>query len=238
MPPGAAAAPVTLQFETVTQGGVTAVTTIDPANVPGALELPTGFSLGDPAFYFDIQTTASFEGPVTVCFNYGGTTFSGFPRLLHYEVALGSWVDITTTVDTAATTICGLTASLSPFAVAASELAAAGFHRPIAPVSGDLNAVKGGSTVTLKFNVYSEGGVEITDPAHISNLSFTVASIACTTGEAEAPVPFSSTGSPGLRYETSSGQFVMNWATPRTPGCYVVRVTGDGLLMTARFKVR
>ncbi len=108
----------------------------------------------------------------------------------------------------------------------------------IGPVAGDVNTVKGGSTVPLKFNVYREGGIEITNPADISNLSFAVAAIGCTEGEAEAPVPFTTTGHTSLRYDTSGGQFVQNWTTPRTPGCYVVRVTGNGLLLTARFMVK
>jgi hypothetical protein len=89
----------------------------------------------------------------------------------------------------------------------------------IAPVAGDMNTVKGGSTVPLKFNVCRNGGIEITNPADISNLSFAVASIACTAGEAGALVPLTTTGSTGLRYDTTGGQFVQNWTTPRTPGC-------------------
>ena len=98
--------------------------------------------------------------------------------------------------------------------------------------------MKGGSTVPLKFSVYRDGGIEITNPADISNLSFAVASIACTAGEAESAVPFTTTGTTSLRYDTRGGQFVQNWTTPMTPSCYVVRVTGNGLLLTARFKVK
>ena len=48
-----------------------AVTFADGDNTPP----PTGFRLGSPNYYFDITTTASFSGPVTVCINYTGSTF-------------------------------------------------------------------------------------------------------------------------------------------------------------------
>lgn len=235
--PGAEPVPVTIHFETVTQSGVTAIATIDPATVSAAQHLPSGFSLGSPPVYYEIQTTAVFSGPVTVCFNYTGSSLSGFPRLLHYEAALASWVDITTSVDPSSSMVCGLTSSFSPFAIAASALAGVGFHAPVSPIAGALNAVKGGSTVPLKFNVYAKGPFEITNAEAITNLSFTVVPIACTGGAVEEVIPLTTTGSTSLRYDTSAQQFVQNWKTPKTPGCYLVRVTGDGLLLSAKFKV-
>ena len=236
--PGGEPVPVTITFETVTQSGVTAMAAIDPATVAAAQHLPPGFSLGEPPVYYDIQTTALFSGPVTVCFNYAGSSFSGFPRLLHYEAALATWVDITTSADTSASVVCGLTASFSPFAVAASALAGVGFQAPVSPIPAALNAVKGGSTVPLKFNVYAQGPVEITSAEAIASLSFTVAPFACTGGAAEAVIPLTTTGSTSLRYDTSARQFVQNWKAPKTPGCYLVRLAGDGLLLNARFIVK
>jgi cell wall-associated NlpC family hydrolase len=236
--PGAEPVPVSIRFETVTQSGVTAIAEIDPATVPAAQQLPSGFSLGDPPLYYEIQTTALFSGPVTVCFNYAGSSVSGFPRLLHYEAALANWVDITTTVDTSAGVVCGLTSSFSPFAIAASALAGVGFHAPVSPIAGAPNAVKGGSTVPLKFNVYAQGPIEITSAEAIANLSFTVTQVACTGGAAAEVVPPTTTGSTSLRYDASAHQFVQNWQTPKTPGCYLVRVLGDGLLLSAKFTVK
>ena len=94
------------------------------------------------------------------------------------------------------------------------------------------NAVKGGSTVPLKFNVFVNG-VEKTDTA---GLTFSVVQVACVGDAGETPVAFLTTGGTSLRY--GEGQFVQNWKTPTAPGCYFVRVTGDGLLLSAVFKVR
>ena len=47
---------------------------------------------------------------------------------------------------------------------------------------------------------------------------------------------FITTGGTSLRY--GGNQFVRNWKTPTTPGCYFVRVTGDGLLVSVLFRVK
>jgi len=234
------APPVTIEFTNVTSGGTISVATIDP-EAASAPDPPAGFSLGDHPIYYEITPSAelTFTGPVEVCFSYAGVTFAGVPRLLHYDTDLASWIDITTSVDTATSTVCGLTSSFSPFAIAASAFSGVGFHQPVEPVAGALNAVKGGSTVPLKFNVYNASGVEITNPANIVNPGFVMTRIACETGEPEETVNAESTGGTQLRYDTTARQFVQNWKTPKTPGaCYLVKVTGDGLLISARFKLK
>jgi hypothetical protein len=231
-------APVTIAFSNVTGTGTVSVATIDPETVLAAPDPPAGFSLGDNPVYYEIASTATFDGPVEVCFNYAGVTFSGYPRLLHYDTDLATWVDITTRIDTATTTVCGTTSSFSPFAVAASALAGVGFHAPIDPVAGSLNVVRGGATVSLKFNVYGSNGMEITSPDGIPTPGFTVSSIGCESGAPEEWVDAVTTGGTSLRYDATARQFVQNWKTPKQAGCYIVRVTGDGLLLSARFRVR
>ena len=232
--------PVTIEFTNVTSTGTVSVATVDP-EAAAAPDPPAGFSLGDDPVYYEITPSPDlrFDGPIEVCFSYAGVTFAGVPRLLHYEVALASWVDITTSVDVVTTTVCGLTSSFSPFAIAASALKADGFHQPIEPVAGAVNTAKGGSTVPLKFNVFNEAGVEITNPSHIENLDFLVSRITCDTGAHEDAIPFETTGATSVRYDATGRQFVQNWQTPKTPRvCYLVKVTGDGLLLSARFKLR
>ena len=224
--------PVALTFSSVLVAGDTTVTVTDPAGGPAP---PTGFTLGDPPVYYDISTTASFAGQATICFNYGSINFGGgTPRLFHYQG--GAWVDITTSLDTGTSTICGSTSSFSPFAIFVSSITRAGFYAPVSPVSGYLNTVKGGSTVPLKFNVYVKG-VEKTDT---SGLQFSVASVGCTGGVEDA-VDFVTTGETTLRYDASAHQFVQNWKTPSVAGsCYVVRMitTADGGSLSAVFKTK
>ncbi|HJR34115.1 MAG TPA: PKD domain-containing protein, partial [Gemmatimonadales bacterium] len=117
-----ALAPMTLTFTTVTGGGLTTATTAD-LNQGGSPPAPTGFRLGTPATYYDIQTTAAYGGPVTVCINYSSVIYGSETqlRLLHFEG--GIWRDITASQSLPSNTICGTVSSLSPFLVAEVNLA-------------------------------------------------------------------------------------------------------------------
>ena len=226
VPPGIG--PVTLTFSNVQQPGDTTVEVVATGPPP-----PAGFSLGNPATYYEVETNATFSGPATICFNYSGIHFAhNNPRLFHYQG--GAWVDVTTSVDTANTIICGNTTSFSPFLVAESSITRTGFFEPVNPLAGYLNTVKGGSTVPLKFNVLVDG-VQKTD---MVGLSFTVAQVGCTGGTEDA-VDFVTTGDTTLRYDTGAHQFIQNWKTPKGVGCYVVRMTtADGGFLTATFKMK
>jgi hypothetical protein len=184
---------------------------------------------------YEVTTTATFEGLVTLCFSYEGIDFGdATPRLFHFEDNV--WVDITTSVDPATKTICGATTTLSPFAVLVSNVVRTGFYAPVNPFAGFLNTVKGGSTVPLKFNV-SVNGVNQTS---IDGLALTMQQIHCDSSAPEDPVEATpdSVGN-GLHY--AGGAFIYNWKTPQTPGlCYMIRMTTarDGLALTARFKMK
>ncbi len=106
-PPGTG---VSVTFTTVQIGGSTLVTISGTGPSP-----PAGFVLGSPGRYYDIATTATVTAPITVCINYSGITFPGPPALFHFQS--GAWVNVTTSVNPATTTICGSVTSLSPFAL-------------------------------------------------------------------------------------------------------------------------
>jgi alpha-tubulin suppressor-like RCC1 family protein len=107
-------APATLTFDEVTQSGTITLTTSTSGTPP-----PSGFQLGDPPTYYEIQTTASFSGPIKVCINYTGVTFpdESSLKLFHYEYEDGLWVDHTISLDTVNNIICASVTSLSPFAI-------------------------------------------------------------------------------------------------------------------------
>jgi streptogramin lyase len=103
---------VSVSFAQVTGAGDTAGTTA--SSCPA---VPAGFSVGTPAFCYDLTTTAVYTPPIEVCVSYRGVSFGAGPiALLHYQA--GAWVDVTTTVDTANQIVCGDVNSLSPFVVA------------------------------------------------------------------------------------------------------------------------
>lgn len=106
--------PVQLTFGDVGVAGNTSIVTSDTGPPP-----PGSYSFGDDPTFYDVTTTASYSGSIEVCIHYDEADFGvaeSLLKVLHYDGA--SWVDITTSIDTVANTLCGTTTSLSPFAVA------------------------------------------------------------------------------------------------------------------------
>lgn len=103
-----------MTFETVTGSGGTTLS-INPTGPPPT----TGFKLGNPPLYYEIETTAEYSGPITICIDYSGIGFSGEEenlKLFHQELS-GDWIDITSTVNAVDDIICGDVFSLSSFAI-------------------------------------------------------------------------------------------------------------------------
>jgi hypothetical protein len=114
-----------------------------------------------------------------------------------------------------------------------------GFYSPVSMPENGVpvwNVVKGGSTVPLKFNIYSST-VEQTYVSAVKSLAIATAS--CTPGETTALTnAVDSTGNTSLRYDGT--QFIQNWKTPKQAGlCYAARMTAaDGSSITAYFKTK
>jgi hypothetical protein len=112
-----------------------------------------------------------------------------------------------------------------------------GFYQPV-DLGGVVNTVKAGSTVPLKFELFA-GTTELTSPSAVS--SFTAVKVSCASGAPEDSIEtFSTTGGTSLRYDSTGGQFIQNWQTPKTAGaCYVVTMTAaDGSPISANFKLK
>ena len=223
--------PVEVTFSSVSSGGSTTLTTdtVGPA-------LPAGLQLGDPPSYFDLATTATFSGPIEICFSYSESAYnspeSGL-RMLHFEA--GAWVDVTTSLDTVGNVLCGTTTSLSPFAVAVQPpFGFTGFFSPVdnPPV---LNSVTAGASVPVKFRLAGSPGAGI-----LAQGSPTSMAIACITSAPVDAIEETTTSTSGLHVE-SSGQYVYVWKTsaPWAGTCrqLILRLT-DGTVHTADFKFR
>ena len=89
-----------------------------------------------------------------------------------------------------------------------------GFYQPV-DMNGVYNTVKGGSTVPLKFEVFA-GSTELTATSVVK--SFTQAPVTCESTVGTDDIEFTTTGGTSLRYDTTAGQFVQNWQTPKSPG--------------------
>jgi hypothetical protein len=112
-----------------------------------------------------------------------------------------------------------------------------GFYQPVDMSGGAIvwNSIKGGSTVPLKFNIFANG---VEKKAVTDVQGFAVAEIPCSSSGYTTDVEFTTTGGTSLRYDTTGGQFIQNWQTPKPAGkCYQVRMTAlDGSHLDAYFK--
>ena len=116
-----------------------------------------------------------------------------------------------------------------------------GFYQPVdmTPPSSAIvwNTVKNGSTVPLKFEVFA-GSTELTDTAAV-NQPLKATGVTCAGGTTD-DIELVSTGGTSLRYDTTGGQFIYNWQTPKKVGaCYLVTVSMiDGSSLSAYFRLK
>ncbi|MFE5670083.1 PxKF domain-containing protein [Agromyces sp. NPDC056523] len=112
-----------------------------------------------------------------------------------------------------------------------------GFTSPV-DMGSVWNSVKGGSTVPLKFEIFT-GSTELTSVTAVKK--FTAAPTTCAaTNFAEDTIEVTSTGGTQLRYDSTAGQYIQNWATPKSPGtCWRVTMTAqDDSYLVAYFKLK
>jgi len=120
----------TVTFEEVNDAGNTSVTVYEEP-----IDLPYNFEFCEDQY--EITTTADVDGPITICMTYDEADIpTGSSEaslcLLHYNETGDYWEDITTSRAPDTNTICGETASLSVFAIAAARTA----HFPDVPAYG------------------------------------------------------------------------------------------------------
>ncbi len=109
----ATGATATVTFSTVTSPGTTTL-----SRAAGGPALPRGwYRATGLSSYYNIATTATFTGSITVCLDFSDHDIpaGAVLRLLHFENS--AWVDVTSGPPVGST-ICGVATSLSPFVVA------------------------------------------------------------------------------------------------------------------------
>ncbi len=213
------------------KAGNSASATVSDINIDKTA--PSVALVGGPAnggsYYFGFVPAAPTCSASDVLSGLDGTcSVSG------YSTAVGSH-----TVTASATDKAGNTASASnSYTVLAWTLT--GFYAPVdmspgAPTTIVWNVVKGGSTVPLKFEIFA-GLTELTDTSYVTG--FTATPVACSTGTSDA-IEVTATGGTSLRYDTTAGQFIYNWKTPKTTGCYkITMTTQDGSMLFAYFQLK
>jgi hypothetical protein len=141
----------------------------------------------------------------------------------------------TTTVNCSATDDSGNTATGS-FTVTVNF----GWNGFFAPVdnNGVLNAIKGGQSVPLKWNIPNGSGGWISSLEVVSSIR--QATFTCTAGAPTDDVEAPTSGQTSLRYDTTANQYIYNWQSPKTSNtCYKVTVNlTDGSSRSALFKTK
>jgi hypothetical protein len=157
--------PVQLTFSTVSAPGTTSVTSSSQAPAP----VQSGFSLGEPPVYYDIATTAAFQGPIDVCFSYAGIAFpeGELPCILHGEN--GAFVPLPSWSDPDRQLVCAQTPSLSPFVLASLPVRTVGID--VKP-GGWPNSINLGATGNTPVAVLGAAGF---DARTVDGLSLTFA---------------------------------------------------------------
>jgi hypothetical protein len=226
--PATGTAPATLTFSNVTTAGTTTVTSSGTGTPP-----PAGFKLGNPPIYYDLATTATFSGTITVCFKYTPTAFSKPGNLKLFHGGASGWTDVTTSNNVSTGTICGNVTSLSPFVFAELRYDFVGFFAPV-DNNGVLNQVKAGAAVPIKFGLGGSLGLDIFSAGP------TATSMSCPLGgTVDAIEETVAASTSGLTYDPVTGQYVYVWKTDKgwAGKCQKLSISlKDGTVKTALFQ--
>jgi endonuclease G, mitochondrial len=191
---------------------------------------PADRTYGDPAFTV-VATGGASGNPVTFAAS-GACTSGGLDGATITILAPGL---CTITASQAGSDIYNAAAPVvRTFTVLPWTLS--GFYQPV-DMGGVWNTVKNGATVPLKFEVFA-GSTELTNTSVVVQ-PLTATQSLCSGGPTD-DIEILATGGTALRYDTTAGQFIYNWQTPRKAGfCYVVTITlTDGSSLTGKIQLR
>jgi len=227
---------ITVTFNgNVTSSGTIVNVQSGTGSPPGPL--PSGYKVlsgSTGLYYFDINTTATYSGPIVVCMGYApaalenGCDYAGpLPapaknelrlRLLHD--AGSGFMDITIPFashgpysDPCANRICGQTTSLSPFVIAepvdtTAPIDGIFFLQPINPDGSSV--FKLGSTIPVKFKLT---GVSAGITNLAAHLSVAKISNSVTGSYVEAASPGAANAGSTFRYDTDVNLYIFNLST-------------------------
>jgi hypothetical protein len=195
---------------------------------------PVNFQLGNPPVYYEIETTATFTGDLSVCIDYSAVTFNNESFLSLFHLEAGVWVDRTSSIDTGNNIICGTVTSLSPFAVFQRTYQFTGFFQPVDNIP-TLNLMNAGRAVPVKFSLNGNQGLNIFAAGHPKSQA-----IACETNVPVGNIEETSTaGQSGLTYDPDTDQYTYVWKTEKgwsgTCRQLIIKFS-DGTMRSANFK--
>jgi hypothetical protein len=223
-----------ITFTDVASPGELTLQPVDASALP--LQLPGQFAI-ESGLAYEVGTTASTAGPITLCFNVSHVIdpdlFAAL-RVLHGEG--GIWVDRTTSRDYSSGTICAITDTLSPFVVGRLDV-----RYNIRKLYDETRAVRAGATVPLKLQLVGTQG------ENLSSADVAVTALALTKVSAAATATIQDAGNANpdsaFRFNASlqGGGYMFNLKTiGQTTGTYELtfKATGDPTRHTITYQVR